>query len=113
MSTAPSFEAAELGAECTLLKGSPLALHCSTHPQGELAAVQPRARLDIARLAAFDIQALTALLLFVYLPEHGSMLLPARALGKYDPQLVKPPPEYRGADSVRMFVLGQVLVVGR
>ena len=43
-----------------------------------------------------------------------SMLTPARALGdRYDPQLIKPPSDYRGADSVRMFVLGQVLVLGR
>ena len=56
---------------------------------------------------------LTTLLVFVYFPEHGSMLLPARTLARYDPQLIKPPPDYRGADSVRMFVLGQVLVMGQ
>ena len=57
---------------------------------------------------------LTALLVLVYFPEKGSMLTPARALGdRYDPQLIKPPSDYRGADSVRMFVLGQVLVLGR
>ena len=34
--------------------------------------------------------------------------------GEHQPHLnMPPPPEYRGADSVRMFVLGQVLVVGR
>ena len=37
----------------------------------------------------------------------------ARALARYDPQLIKPPSDYRGADSVRMFVLGQVLVIGQ
>ena len=57
---------------------------------------------------------LTTLLVFVYFPDHGSMLLRARALGaRYDPQLIKPPSDYRGADSVRMFVLGQVLVIGQ
>jgi len=57
---------------------------------------------------------LTSLLFLVYFPEHGSMLLRSRALGaRYDPQLIKPPSDYRGADSVRMFVLGQVLVIGR
>mmetsp|Transcript_46927 Transcript_46927/g.112454 ORF Transcript_46927/g.112454 Transcript_46927/m.112454 type:complete len:96 (-) Transcript_46927:165-452(-) len=57
---------------------------------------------------------LTTLLVFVYFPDHGSMLLRARALGaRYDPQLIKPPSDYRGADSVRMFVLGQVLVMGQ
>ena len=57
---------------------------------------------------------LTTMLIFIYFPEHGSMLLRARALGtRYDPQLIKPPPDYRGSDSVRMFVLGQVLVIGQ
>jgi len=57
---------------------------------------------------------LTTLIVFIYFPEHGSMLLRARALGtRYDPQLIKPPPDYRGSDSVRMFVLGQVLVIGQ
>ena len=57
---------------------------------------------------------LTTLIVFIYFPEHGSMLLRARALGdRYDPQLIKPPPDYRGSDSVRMFVLGQVLVMGQ
>ena len=57
---------------------------------------------------------LTTMLIFIYFPEHGSMLLRARALGtRYDQQLIKPPPDYRGSDSVRMFVLGQVLVIGQ
>ena len=57
---------------------------------------------------------LTTMLVFIYFPEHGSMLLRAGALGtRYDPQLIKPPPDYRGSDSVRMFVLGQVLVIGQ
>ena len=57
---------------------------------------------------------LTTMLVFIYFPEHGSMLLRPRALGtRYDPQLIKPPPDYRGSDSVRMFVLGQVLVMGQ
>jgi len=43
---------------------------------------------------------LTALLFFVYFPDMGSMLLPAGALGSYDPQLIKPPADYRGADSM-------------
>ena len=56
---------------------------------------------------------LTTMLVFIYFPEHGSMFLRARALARYDPQLIKPPPDYRGSDSVRMFVLGQVLVMGQ
>merc|ERR1711998_385884 len=43
---------------------------------------------------------LTALIAFVYFPEHGSMLLPKGGCGKYDPQLIKPPADYRGSDSM-------------
>merc|ERR1711959_827240 len=38
----------------------------------------------------------------VYLPEHGGMFFKAGALGSYDPQIIKPPQDYRGADSVIM-----------
>ena len=44
--------------------------------------------------------AITALMFFIYFPDMGSMLFPAGGLGKYDPQLVKPPADYRGADSM-------------
>ena len=43
---------------------------------------------------------ITAGLFFVYFPDTGSMLFPAGGLGKYDPQLIKPPADYRGADSM-------------
>merc|ERR1719231_1242315 len=35
---------------------------------------------------------------FIYFPDMGSLLTPAGALGSYDPQLIKPPADYRGAD---------------
>merc|ERR1711937_90393 len=35
---------------------------------------------------------------FIYFPDMGCMLLPRGALGKYDPQIIKPPADYRGAD---------------
>jgi len=38
----------------------------------------------------------------VYFPEHGGMFFKAGALGSYDPQIIKPPADYRGADSVKM-----------
>jgi nitrate/nitrite transporter NarK len=38
----------------------------------------------------------------VYMPEHGGMFFKAGALGSYDPQILKPPADYRGADSVIM-----------
>jgi len=38
----------------------------------------------------------------VYLPEHGGMFFKAGGLGRYDPQIIKPPEGYRGADSVVM-----------
>jgi len=44
--------------------------------------------------------AITALMFFIYFPEMGSMLTPAGGLGRYDPQLLKPPADYRGADSM-------------
>ena len=43
---------------------------------------------------------ITALLFAVYFPELGSMLFPAGGLGKYDPQIIKPPADYRGSDSM-------------
>ena len=42
--------------------------------------------------------AITALMHFIYFPDMGCMLLPRGALGKYDPQIIKPPADYRGAD---------------
>ena len=44
------------------------------------------------------ILAVTGLLALVYFPEHGSMLFPKGALKNYDPQLIKPPAGYLGAD---------------
>merc|ERR1712054_686338 len=43
---------------------------------------------------------LTATLFFMYFPDKGGMLVPAGGLGSYDPQLVKPPAGYRGADAM-------------
>jgi NNP family nitrate/nitrite transporter-like MFS transporter len=41
----------------------------------------------------------------VYLPEHGGMFFKAGALGCYDPQIIKPPEGYRGADSVDISII--------
>jgi len=38
----------------------------------------------------------------VYMPEHGGMFFKAGGMGSYDPQIIKPPADYRGADSVNM-----------
>lgn len=46
------------------------------------------------------IIAVTALMFFVYFPEHGGMLFKKGGLGKYNPQLIAPPEGYRGADSI-------------
>jgi len=51
------------------------------------------------RLGAMVV-GLTATMFFVYFPQHGGLLVKAGALGKYDPQLVKPPEDYRGADAM-------------
>jgi NNP family nitrate/nitrite transporter-like MFS transporter len=51
------------------------------------------------------ILVVTALMILVYFPEHGGMLVKAGALGKYDPQLIKPPEGYRGADSIDLSVM--------
>jgi len=48
----------------------------------------------------FLVIGLTATLFFVYFPDKGGMLFPAGGLGKYDPQIIKPPADYRGADSM-------------
>merc|ERR1711990_1081869 len=39
-------------------------------------------------------------LFFLYFPEHGGMLFKAGALGSYDPQLLKPPKDLKGADQL-------------
>ena len=46
------------------------------------------------------VMCITGGLFFVYFPDMGGMLFPAKGLGKYDPQLIKPPADYRGADSM-------------
>ena len=46
------------------------------------------------------VMAITGLMFAIYFPEHGSMLFKAGGLGKYDPQIIKPPADYRGADSM-------------
>jgi len=48
------------------------------------------------------IVAVTALLFLVYFPKSGGMLLKPGALGKYDPQLIKPPEGYVGADVLNL-----------
>ena len=46
------------------------------------------------------VMAISALMFAIYFPEHGGMLVKAGGLGKYDPQIIKPPADYRGADSM-------------
>ena len=46
------------------------------------------------------VMAITALMFVIYFPDMGGMLVPAGALGSYDPQIIKPPADYRGADSI-------------
>ena len=46
------------------------------------------------------ILGVTSLLIFVYFPDMGSMFFPAGSLS-YDPQRIKPPAGYRGADSLQ------------
>jgi len=45
------------------------------------------------------IMGLTCLLMGVHFPEHGSMFF-AKGQISYDPQLIKPPADYRGADEM-------------
>ena len=37
----------------------------------------------------------------IYFPEHGGMLFPKGGLGGYNPQLIKPPADLRGADQLK------------
>jgi NNP family nitrate/nitrite transporter-like MFS transporter len=63
--------------------------------------LDPTARHDTGFLnMGITIIAITCLCFFIYFPEHGSMLTPAGKFAKYDPQLIKPPKGYRGADSM-------------
>ena len=44
------------------------------------------------------MRAWQVLICFVHFPEHGSMFFPKGAIG-YDPQLIKPPSDYRGVNA--------------
>merc|ERR1719238_1860838 len=46
------------------------------------------------------IMALSLSIFGIYFPEHGGMLFKAGGLGSYDPQLIKPPADLRGADQM-------------
>lgn len=48
----------------------------------------------------FTIIGVTFTLLAMYFPESGGMLFPRGSLRWYDPQCIKPPADYRGADSM-------------
>merc|ERR1719488_248231 len=63
------------------------------------------------RLGAMVV-GLTATMFFIYFPEHGGMLVPAKALGSYDPQIIKPPSDYRGADSMDFSKMSSGSAVG-
>ena len=43
---------------------------------------------------------ITFLCSFMYFPEEGGMLVGKGGLGGYDPQIIKPPADYRGADQM-------------
>jgi len=47
------------------------------------------------------IMTLSLIMHFIYFPESGCMLLPKGALGSYDPQIIKPPADLRGADQLK------------
>merc|ERR1719502_2061481 len=46
------------------------------------------------------IMTVSCIMHFIYFPEHGCMLLPAGALGSYDPQLIKPDAGQVGSDQL-------------
>jgi len=56
------------------------------------------------------ILAVTMLLIFVHFPEHGSMFFKKGAIS-YDPQFIKPPAGYRGADDLQAVAPQEVKVV--
>jgi NNP family nitrate/nitrite transporter-like MFS transporter len=46
------------------------------------------------------VMSVTATMMFIYFPDQGGMWVPKGGLGSFDPQLIKPPSDYRGSDSV-------------
>jgi NNP family nitrate/nitrite transporter-like MFS transporter len=63
--------------------------------------VGPNAPLDQGFIyLGIVIITLSLLMHGIYFPEHGGMLFPAGGLGSYDPQLIKPPADMRGADQL-------------
>ena len=63
--------------------------------------VGPYARFDQGFIyPGIIIMTLSLTMFGLYFPESGGMLFKAGGLGSYDPQLVKPPADYRGADSM-------------
>merc|ERR1719198_2310326 len=57
--------------------------------------------------------AVTASMFLIYFPDMGGMLFPAGGLGSYDPQIIKPPEGYRGADSMDMKALESMKAEGK
>jgi len=47
------------------------------------------------------IVTLSCIMHFIYFPEEGCMLLPKGSLGSYNPQIIKPPADLRGADQLQ------------
>jgi len=64
--------------------------------------VGPKAPLDQGFIYLGTIIMTCSLTMFgIYFPQHGGMLFKAGGLGSYDPQLIQPPADLRGADQLK------------
>ena len=72
--------------------------------------VGPHAPIDQGFIYLGTIIMTLSLVMFgLYFPEHGGMLFKAGGLGSYDPQLIKPPADMRGADQLNYGKQGQTV----
>ena len=66
-----------------------------------LAFFTGRIRTDVGFIyLGISVISLTALVIFMYFPEEGGMFVGPNSLGSYDPQVIKPPKDYKGADQM-------------
>merc|ERR1712196_303898 len=68
---------------------------------GSRFVVSPYIPLDSGFIRLGIIIMTMSLIMFgIYFPEHGGMLFRPGGLGSYDPQLIKPPADMKGADQL-------------
>ena len=101
-SATTSTSAAPVGAAVQIVQGLCYVYHIFVIPF-QLALVHSE-KVEFSASYAMGYVAdgiVTLSLFFIYFPDKGGMLVPAGKL-PYDPQILKPPADYRGADQINV-----------